>query len=44
MTRLKLAALLLALPLVAGCVPAAIGAGAAITADETAENNGGNLF
>lgn len=40
--KLILAALLL-LPTVSGCA-VAIGAGAAIAADEIAEENGGNLF
>ncbi|CTQ48304.1 hypothetical protein [Jannaschia donghaensis] len=43
-TRLKtLLAALLLLPVVSGCA-AAVGAGAAIAADEVAEDNGGNLF
>lgn len=39
----KILALALLLPTVSGCA-AAIGAGAAIVADEVAEDNGGNLF
>jgi hypothetical protein len=36
-------AVLMILPVVSGCA-LAIGAGAAIVADEVAEENGGNLF
>ena len=45
MTRLILAfALLFAAVTTSGCVPVAIGAGAAIGADAIAEDNGGDLF
>ena len=39
----KILALALMLPALSGCA-AAVGAGAAIAADEVAEDNGGNLF
>lgn len=39
----RILALLLLLPTLSGCA-LAIGAGAAIVADEIAEENGGNLF
>ncbi len=45
MTRVILAfALLSAVLFTSGCVPVAIGAGAAIGADAIAEDNGGDLF
>lgn len=40
---LTLMAMLMAVPLLSGCA-AAIGAGAAIAADQVAEEEGGNLF
>ncbi|SDY78206.1 hypothetical protein SAMN05444004_103125 [Jannaschia faecimaris] len=44
MTRLtRILPLMMLLPAVSGCA-AAIGAGAAIAADEVAEQEGGNLF